>query len=234
LAGHPEPIVIGPDGSTPPFDVPEGPALFSTDSAPFATATLQLEEGSVLALGTRALLPDAESAARVREALAQPGRSLQELCDDVVYSLPAGSHPDGAALLLARTGTVPPDHVATWELAHDRTTPAIARTLVRDRLDGWDLDEETVYATELIVSELITNAVRYGTPPLYLRLILDHSLTCEVHDSSPVAPHLRHARTVDEGGRGLFIVSQLATHWGTRYGRTGKALWAEQEIARPD
>ncbi|MFE2090541.1 SpoIIE family protein phosphatase [Streptomyces sp. NPDC059460] len=234
LAGHPEPLVIGPDGSTPPFDLPEGPALFSADSAPFATATLQLEEGSVLAFGTRALLPDAESAARVREALVHPGRGLQELCDDVVYNLPSGSFPDGAALLLARTGSVPPDHVATWELAHDRTTPAIARTLVRDRLDGWDLDDETVYATELIVSELVTNAVRYGTPPLHLRLILERSLTCEVHDNSPVAPHLRHARTVDEGGRGLFIVSQLATHWGTRYGRTGKTLWAEQEIARPE
>lgn len=101
---------------------------------------------------------------------------------------------------------------------------------MRDRLDGWNLDDETVQATELIVSELVTNAVRYGTPPLQLRLILDRSLTCEVHDSSPVAPHLRHARTVDEGGRGLFIVSQLATHWGTRYDRHGKALWTEQEV----
>ncbi|WP_392667829.1 SpoIIE family protein phosphatase [Streptomyces sp. LN785] len=230
LAGHPEPIVIAPDGSTPPFEAPEGPALFSTDSSPFATATLELEEGSILAFGTSALLPDAETTARVRDALAHPERTLQELCDGVVYNLPADSHPDGAALLLARTGTIPAERVATWELAHDRTTPAVARTLVRDRLDGWELDEATVQATELIVSELVTNAVRYGTPPLHLRLILDRSLTCEVHDSSPVAPHLRHARTVDEGGRGLFIVSQLATVWGTRYGRGGKALWTEQEV----
>ncbi|MGC5411055.1 ATP-binding protein, partial [Streptomyces sp. DT225] len=102
---------------------------------------------------------------------------------------------------------------------------AVARTLVRDRLEGWDLAEDTIEATELIVSELITNAVRYGTPPLQLRLLLDRALTCEVHDTSPVAPHLRHARTVDEGGRGLFIVSQLANHWGTRYSMNGKALW---------
>lgn len=104
---------------------------------------------------------------------------------------------------------------------------------MRDRLDGWHLDEETIEATELIVSELVTNAVRYGTPPLRLRLILDRTLTCEVHDGSPVSPHLRHARTVDEGGRGLFIVSQLAAHWGTRYGTDGKTLWTEQEIG-PD
>ncbi|WUN28965.1 SpoIIE family protein phosphatase [Streptomyces sp. NBC_00316] len=232
-AGHSAPIVIAPDGSTPAVDVPEGPSLLSTDRAPFATATLDLEEGSILAFGTDALLSDDKSATRIRSALAGPERNLQELCDGVIYTLPADSLPDGAALLVARTGTVPPDRVATWELAHDRTTPAIARTLVRDRLDGWNLDDETVQATELIVSELVTNAVRYGTPPLQLRLILNRSLTCEVHDSSAVAPHLRHARTVDEGGRGLFIVSQLATHWGTRYSLHGKALWTEQEVSPP-
>ncbi|MBO0914761.1 SpoIIE family protein phosphatase [Streptomyces laculatispora] len=233
-AGHPAPVVVAPDGSPIVLDVPEGPPLFSEDSAPFATATIELDEGSVLAFLTGSLLPDTRAVARVQDALAYPDRRLRQLCDAIVYSLPADAHPDGAALLLARTGVVPPDRVATWELAHDRTTPAIARTLVRDRLEGWNLDEETIEATELIVSELITNAVRYGTPPLYLRLLLDRTLTCEVHDTSPVAPNLRHARTVDEGGRGLFIVSQLATHWGTRYGPDGKALWTEQEIPAPD
>ncbi|MFD0019620.1 SpoIIE family protein phosphatase [Streptomyces sp. NPDC058382] len=233
-AGHPAPVVIAPDGRPIALDVPEGPSLFSDDSAPFATATIELAEGSVLAFLTCSLLPDARSVAQVQDALSFPDRPLRQLCDSIVYNLPADACPDGAALLLARTGVVPPDRVATWELAHERTTPAVARTLVRDRLEGWNLDEETIEATELIVSELITNAVRYGTPPLHLRLLLDRTLTCEVHDTSPVAPNLRHARTVDEGGRGLFIVSQLATHWGTRYGVDGKALWTEQEIPEPE
>ncbi|MEW2180123.1 SpoIIE family protein phosphatase [Streptomyces sp. NPDC005406] len=229
-AGHPAPVAVDPDGRPIDLDVPEGPPLFSEDSAPFATATIELDEGSVLAFLTGSLLSGDRSASRVQDALAYPDRPLQDLCDAVVYNQPAEAHPDGAALLLARTGVVPPDRVATWELAHDPTTPAIARTLVRDRLEGWNLGEATVEATELIVSELVTNAVRYGTPPLHLRLLLDRALTCEVHDTSPVAPHLRHARTVDEGGRGLFIVSQLATHWGTRYSADGKALWTEQEV----
>lgn len=227
-AGHPMPFALGPDGSVLPLDVPEGPMLFSTDSAPFAKARVELEEGSLLALFTGALTSEEESGAA--EALARPDRSLRERCDDFVHRLPGGAHPDGAALLLARTGTVPQDRVATWELAHERTTAATARTLVRDRLDGWHLDDDTIEAAELIVSELITNAVRYGAPPLRLRLLLDRTLTCEVHDSSPVTPHLRHARTVDEGGRGLFIVSQLASHWGTRYSGDGKTLWTEQEV----
>lgn len=229
-AGHPAPVVVAPDGRPLALDVPEGPALFSEDSAPFATGSVELDEGSVLAFLTGSLLPEEQSVGRVQDALAFPDRPLRELCDAIVYNLPDEADPDGAALLLARTGVVPPERVATWELAHDRTTPAVARTLVRDRLEGWDLDEDTIEATELIVSELITNAVHYGTPPLQLRVMLDRTLTCEVHDTSPVAPHLRHARTVDEGGRGLFIVSQLANHWGTRYSMDGKALWTEQEI----
>ncbi|WSD73176.1 SpoIIE family protein phosphatase [Streptomyces sp. NBC_01591] len=229
-AGNATPGLISPDGTSVPLDVPEGPRLFSGDSALFATATFELDEGSILAFFSGTPMPEGRQSAGLREAFTKPGRSLQDLCDDVVYNLPDDAHPEGAALLLARTGVVPPDRFAIWELAQDRTAPGVARRLVRDRLDGWHLDEETIEATELIVSELVTNAVRYGTPPLRLRLILDRTLTCEVHDSSPVSPHLRHARTVDEGGRGLFIVSQLAAHWGTRYGSDGKTLWTEQEL----
>ncbi|WP_267133507.1 ATP-binding protein [Streptomyces sp. RB17] len=80
----------------------------------------------------------------------------------------------------------------------------------------------------MIVSELVTNAVRYGSPPLRLQLVKDRTLTCKVYDSNPVAPRLHHAQTVDEGGRGLFIVAQLAQNWGVRYRPDGKTVWAEQ------
>lgn len=233
-AGHPAPLVVGPDGRAVALDVPEGPELFSADSALFAPATVTLEEGSLLAFCTAELLSGGGAAERVTETLALPGRSLRQLGDDIVYALPDDTRSAGAALLLARTGTVSDHLVATWDLAQDRTTPATARVLVRDRLQGWGLDEDTVDATELIVSELVTNAVRYGTPPLRLRLLLDSTLTCEVHDGSRSSPHLRHARTVDEGGRGLFIVSRLASHWGARHGPDGKVLWTEQELAGDD
>ncbi|MFH9696050.1 SpoIIE family protein phosphatase [Streptomyces globisporus] len=229
-AGHPAPLIVGPDGRAVPLDVPEGPGLFATDSALFAPATVTLEEGSLLAFCTAELLSGDRAAERITRALARPGRSLQQLGDDIVYALADDTRAAGAALLLARTGTVSDHLVATWDLADEATTPATARVLVRDRLQGWGLDEDTVDATELIVSELVTNAVRYGTPPLRLRLLLDSTLTCEVHDGSTAAPHLRHARTVDEGGRGLFIVSRLASHWGARHGPDGKVLWTEQEL----
>ncbi|WP_327219980.1 SpoIIE family protein phosphatase [Streptomyces cyaneofuscatus] len=229
-AGHPAPLIVGPDGQRITVDAPEGPGLFADDSALFAPTTVTLEEGSLLAFCTAELLADEHAEERITRTLARPGRSLQQLGDDIVYALPDDTRSAGAALLLARTGTVSDHRVATWDLAQERTTPATARLLVRDRLQGWGLDEDTVDSTELIVSELVTNAVRYGTPPLRLRLLLDTSLTCEVHDGSTASPHLRHARTVDEGGRGLFIVSRLAAHWGARHGPDGKVLWTEQDL----
>ncbi|GDY72061.1 hypothetical protein SAV31267_015460 [Streptomyces avermitilis] len=93
------------------------------------------------------------------------------------------------------------------------------------------MDDETAFNTQLIVSELVTNAVRYGSAPFELRLIHDRTLTCEVRDAGSAAPHLRHAGTADEGGRGLFITAQLAQAWGTRYTPPGKTIWTEQALS---
>lgn len=79
-----------------------------------------------------------------------------------------------------------------------------------------------------MVSELVTNAIRYGAHPIRLRLIHDEAtLICEVSDTSPTAPHLRRAKTFDEGGRGLLLVAQLTQRWGSRHHPQGKTIWAE-------
>lgn len=114
-----------------------------------------------------------------------------------------------------------------------RMRGASGRTLgVTTQLHAWGLDDMAL-TTELIVSELITNAYRYSRGPATLRLIRDHHLICEVSDTSSISPHLRHAATTDEGGRGLFLVAQLTARWGTRYVRNGKTIWAEQECEPP-
>lgn len=223
--------MIGPDGSAAVAGLPEGPSLGSPEQAPFATTSFTLSEGSMLAFYSRAMQSHAESSSgALRRALTHPERPLQELCDAAAYTLPDTLDLQGATLLLARTQGMPADRFAAWELPHDKSAPAAARRLTTRKLADWNLDEDARYAAELIVSELVTNAVRYGSPPLELRLILDRGLTCEIRDTSPVAPHLRHARTVDEGGRGLFIISQLASHWGARYAPDGKTVWAEQTL----
>ncbi|MGJ3561297.1 ATP-binding protein [Streptomyces sp. INA 01156] len=103
------------------------------------------------------------------------------------------------------------------------------RADVTRQLTEWDLTEAG-FTTELILSELVTNAIRHGTVPIHVRLLRDRRLICEVSDGSSTSPHLRQATATDEGGRGLFLVARYAERWGTRYTPTGKVIWAEQQL----
>jgi anti-sigma regulatory factor (Ser/Thr protein kinase) len=132
-------------------------------------------------------------------------------------------------LLLARTHVLDRDQVASWDLAADPAVVASARNLVSAQLTAWGL-EDLGFTTELIISELVTNAIRYGVEPIRVRLIRQDVLICEVSDGSSTSPRLRHARTTDEGGRGLFLVAQSSRRWGTRYTTSGKIIWSEQNL----
>ncbi|NUH39938.1 ATP-binding protein [Streptomyces samsunensis] len=106
----------------------------------------------------------------------------------------------------------------------------LARTRVREQLRAWGLDE-LVATTELLASELVANVVRHARGPTRLRLIRGRSLICEVSDAGAAAPRIRRATELDEGGRGLQLVSALSQRWGTRYTDEGKCVWTEQPIA---
>ncbi|MCM9076544.1 MULTISPECIES: SpoIIE family protein phosphatase [Streptomyces] len=234
-AGHLPPAVVASDGTVSLPDLPEGPPL-GLGGLPFESAELELAEGSLLALYTDGLVEarglDLDlGLARLREALSGPGGSLQETCTAVQEALLPDHPPDDVALLLARTRVLAPEQVASWELPAEPSAASRARDLTEATLTGWGL-EELAFTAELVVSELVTNAYRYGGgKPVTLRLIRDRSLICEVSDSSSTAPHLRRARTTDEGGRGLFLVAQLTDRWGTRYTRDGKTVWTEFPLA---
>ncbi|AOR37579.1 hypothetical protein BFF78_37770 [Streptomyces fodineus] len=235
-AGHLPPVVVGAESGTRVVEPAAGGALGGGGGPPYATTTVTLADGDVLALYTASLL----SAVRGQDGASDPqplwrmladtDRPLQDLCDDVLYRLRADALPGDAILLLARTRPFPADHVATWPLGEEPTAPALARRHTRHQLAAWGVDEDTAYDTQEIVSELVTNAVRYGAPPVRLRLIHDRTLTCEVQDRGTSAPRLRHARSVDEGGRGLFICAQLAHNWGIRYTNDQKTVWTEQSL----
>ncbi|MFD4530361.1 SpoIIE family protein phosphatase [Streptomyces sp. NPDC058470] len=234
-AGHPMPVLVTPEG------VPElvtgsiGPPL-GVGGLPFETTELQLAAGSVLALFTDGLIESRNrdidhGLAELIRTLGAPVTSLEDTCDTVIDTLLDGRPADDVALLLARTGALPPDHVATWDILPDPAQVAVARTLATDQLDAWGL-ADLEFITELVVSELVTNAIRYGAPPIQLRLIRDRTLICEVSDASSTAPHLRRARAFDEGGRGLLLVAQLTQGWGSRQTTSGKTIWCEQTLPR--
>ncbi|OIJ68909.1 SpoIIE family protein phosphatase [Streptomyces mangrovisoli] len=231
-AGHPAPVMIRPGRAPELVELPAGPAL-GMGGLPFESAEFDLPEGTVLALYTDGLIENLDRDEAVGQellcdALAAPSNSLDEACDRVLHALlPPGGAPDDVALLLARTQGLPASQVATWDIPADPSLVAPIRKQVVEQLDAWRLTE-AAFTTELVVSELVTNAIRYGAHPIRLRLIHDATtLICEVSDTSHTAPHLRRAKTWDEGGRGLLLVAQLTQRWGSRHTAEGKTIWAE-------
>ncbi|MFC5810007.1 SpoIIE family protein phosphatase [Streptomyces heilongjiangensis] len=233
-AGHLAPALVHPDGDVTFPDLPPGPPL-GLGGMPFQTAELEIAEGSQLVLYTDGLVEDRsrdldEGMDLLRKALAgHPDRAPEDSCRAVLESLLPERPADDVALLVARTHALPPDRIAEWDVPPDPAAVAGVRAAATAQLDAWGL-EELGFGTELVLSELVTNAVRYGCGPIRLRLIHDRTLICEVSDGSSTSPHLRYAATTDEGGRGLFLVSHLTERWGTRYTPQGKVIWAEQTL----
>ncbi|WP_416985190.1 SpoIIE family protein phosphatase [Streptomyces sp. T028] len=230
-AGHPPPALVRPDGSVTYPDLPAGPPL-GLGGLPFDAVEIDLPEDSQLVLYTDGLIEDRHRDVDVvldqlRGALAHhPERTPEDTCDAILEAV-APAHPcDDIALLVARTHALDPGRIATWELPADPARVGEVRASALRQLADWGLDE-TAFAAELILSELVTNAIRHGTGPVRVRLLHDRSLICEVSDTSNTAPHLRRAASTDEGGRGLFLVAQLSRTWGTRYLPEGKVIWAE-------
>ncbi|MFF7234595.1 SpoIIE family protein phosphatase [Streptomyces sioyaensis] len=230
-AGHPPPAIVQPDGTAGFPDLPAGPPLGLGGSL-FEAADFALLEGSQLVLYTDGLIEDRQhdidtGLQQLCKALAHPGRSPEETCDAVLTAMVPARPSDDIALLVARTRTLAAGKIARWDLPADPAAVPRLRAAVAHQLAEWGLGD-AAFATELVVTELATNAVRYGAPPLHVRLLHNRSLICEVSDASSTSPHLRRARATDEGGRGLFLVAQLTDHWGTRYTINGKVIWTEQ------
>jgi PAS domain S-box-containing protein len=232
-AGHPLPLIVAPDGAMIAVPAHPGPPL-GIGGLPFEAVELELPPESLLALYTDGLVESRErdadqGTADLIRALHKPAASLEALCDTVTGTMLPDQRTDDAALLLARTRALAPEHVADWQVDPDVAQVPYVRQRAVDRLHAWGL-AEAGFVTELVVSELVTNAIKYGEPPIRLRLIRDGSLICEVSDASETSPHLRRARAFDEGGRGLLLVAQLTQGWGTRHSSNGKTIWCAQTL----
>ncbi|MCF3962158.1 SpoIIE family protein phosphatase [Streptomyces fuscigenes] len=232
-AGHLPPALVAPDGSVRFLDLPAGPPL-GVGGLPFETAEVVVPEGSELVLYTDGLVEERgrdidEGLADLAGVLARTRGEPEDVCTAVLDELLGGRATDDTALLVARTRALPRDRVARWDVPRDPAAVAEVRARAAGRLAQWGLGSAG-FTTELILSEMVTNAIRYATGPISVRLLLDQRLICEVWDGSGTAPHLGHATPTDEGGRGLFLVAQLSERWGTRYTENGKIIWSEQQL----
>ncbi|MFC9703505.1 SpoIIE family protein phosphatase [Streptomyces sp. NPDC056943] len=234
-AGHLPPVLVEPGEEALLLDVPPGMPL-GVGGEPFEEVEVELPEGALLALYTDGLVesrdhPLDEGLSAFRRALTDPARPLEDVCDRVLTSLDTGHGEDDIALLMARIQGLPSEAVGDWRLPREPRSVGRARELARTQLKAWDL-EPLVDTVELLVSELVTNALRYGEGEIRLRLLRDRTLVCEVWDAGLVQPRRRRARDTDEGGRGLQLVGLLSSSWGSRRTPRGKTVWFE--LALPD
>ncbi|MER5883450.1 SpoIIE family protein phosphatase [Streptomyces sp. NPDC001941] len=234
-AGHLPPVLVEPGEEALLLDVPPGMPL-GVGGEPFEEVEVELPEGALLALYTDGLVesrdhPLDEGLRAFRSALTDPARPLEDVCDHVLSTLDTRHGEDDIALLMARVQGLPAEAVGDWRLPREPRSVGRARELARAQLLTWDL-EPLVDTVELLVSELVTNALRYGEGEIRLRLLRERTLVCEVWDAGLVQPRRRRARDTDEGGRGLQLVGLLSAAWGSRRTHRGKTVWFE--LALPD
>ncbi|GAA2466269.1 hypothetical protein GCM10010405_58530 [Streptomyces macrosporus] len=234
-AGHLPPALVEPGGGLPArlLKVPKGVPL-GVGGEPFEEMEVELPDGALLALYTDGLVesrhqPLDEGLQALRTTLTGPERPLEDVCDEVLGALETHHGEDDIALLLARIHGLPAGSVGDWKLPSEPRSVARARELARRQLADWKLDDLGDTA-ELLVSELVTNALRHGEGDIRLRLLLDRTLVCEVWDAGLVQPRRRRARDTDEGGRGLQLVDLLSAGWGSRRTPRGKIVWFELSL----
>ncbi|MFC8718539.1 SpoIIE family protein phosphatase [Kitasatospora sp. NPDC057198] len=234
-AGHVPPVLVHPDGRGELLELPSG-APIGVGGVPFQTKKIDVSDGSMLVLCTDGLVEVrggdiGEGLAALCGNLIDPRQTPDEACDTVLNTLHSDDRQDDIALLVARFDGVPPTEVATWQLGVTELEVGRARRLVRDQLATWQLDAlaETV---ELLVSELVTNAVRVARSEVQLQLIRVDKLLVEVSDDNHNLPSLEPAESMSEHGRGLNLVSKLAEKWGTSRKAVGKVVYFEMPLPR--
>lgn len=231
-AGHVPPLVVHPDGRTEVLHqvAPGLPLGLGGATGTFDTLDIDLPDGALFVLCTDGLLEnkarDIDSGLNLLRAnLAEPGRPLQEICDQVVKELDLTKDRDDIALLISRVHPLPADRSAAWWLPGEPKQVGRCRRLVRDTLAAWELSALTE-TVELLVSELVTNAIQHAGGEIRLRLQRNETgLLCEVCDRTRTPPELQELSATAERGRGILLVNELSRKWGHRRTATGKIVW---------
>jgi len=235
VAGHLPPLLVHPDGSNELLDVPPAPPLGIGDGE-VESRRFKVDDGSLFVLYTDGLVENkgrdiSDGLARLRDIFGpgSPDKQLEDLCKATLDGVYSDHQRDDIAVLIARLRRLPTENYASWTFAPKLTAVREARSVLTEPMKRWDL-EDLIPTTELLVSELVTNAVKYSRGDVTLRLVNEKALVCEVLDNSGALPRLRQANGEDENGRGLQVVRQLSHRWGARRTATGKVVWCEQPL----
>ena len=237
VAGHLPPLVVHPDGRSELLEVTPSPPL-GIGNGVVDTQRFTVEDGSLFVLYTDGLVESrdrdiTDGLDRLQNAFGpgSPEADLEDLCKTSLDGVYSDAQRDDIAVLIAKLRRIPEENRVCWPLEAEFSSVRLARSLIRDPLKRWGL-EDLIPVTELLVSELVTNAIKYAKGEILLRLVLESgSLACEVHDPSPALPRVLQVDKDAENGRGLHVVSQLASRWGARRNHSGKVVWCEQTLS---
>lgn len=259
-AGHLPPLVFAPGRPGAPATAARdiSPPIGAPVTGPRAISPLQLPAGAALLLLTDGLVEERDSdldarmrglTERATELLADADADLEAVTDALVQ--PRVHRDDDVTLLVARlrpavpgggrpaTSRAPDTRLLDIALGGDAGTVAKTRAIVRDavRSRGIAVPPEVMDSLLLVTSELVTNGLSHGEPPVQLCVDhTEHRLRVTVTDRGASQPRPRVAGPEAIGGRGLFLVSALATAWkiephGDRSSDgPGTAVWAEFAI----
>ncbi|QNS09109.1 ATP-binding SpoIIE family protein phosphatase [Streptomyces xanthii] len=228
-AGHLPPLVVDRDGDARFVDLPVGGPI-GAGAIPYEGARITLPQGARLMLYTDGLTKTrggdlAQDLERLRRTAAEmpagaPAPGVDQLATPERF--------DDAVLLVADTHDAAED-IRMWELPADASAGSFARKVVRGQLADWG-QPELQDSAELVVSEMVGNAMRYGRGPGPLRLVRHGRVIVELADRGPDLPQIQFAAPTDEGGRGLQLINMLCRRWGACRTAYGKSVWAELDL----
>ncbi len=238
-AGHLPILVRDKDGTIRRAEGLTGPPL-GTGGWLHTSGSIALPPGSTAVLYTDGLVERRgkdidEGVAVLERALAGAQGTPADVCATLLGALDVDAYLDDDIAVMAlqhptRTGAdAELFGKATLELVGGTETAPRARAFTRDTLTSWRLPVETCDLGMLAASELVSNALQHGTPPMELRLRRTHRrLIIEVADGGDYLPRRRQAGPADEAGRGISVVAAIASSWGSRRSLGGgKAVWCE-------
>ena len=237
-AGHLPLLIVHRDGGGEYVELDPAPPLGVAGPAP-VEVEVEVPDGAVLLLYTDGLVegrqqPVEEGLLALRNAVAGvSGLGVEALCDELLRAMGRDGRPDDDSALLAvaigSAATPDSDDEVHLHLAGHLSEVQRARHL------AGALARRTGVAAadaELLVTELVTNAVRHGGPgvDLWLRRLPSGGLRLEIVDGrGGAAPRVQRPSDDAEGGRGLVIVQALASRWGAERLAAGKQVWCELE-----
>jgi anti-sigma regulatory factor (Ser/Thr protein kinase) len=239
VAGHLPPLIVEPDGTSNYLEVTPSPPL-GIGNGVVDTQRVSVTDGSLFVLYTDGLVESrdrdiSEGLERLRSAFGAgaPQQPLEDLCKTSLDGVYSDAKRDDIAVLIAKLRRIPEEHRCCWTLEQEFSSVRQARMLIRDPLKRWGL-EDLLPTSELLISELVTNAIRYAkheNGEIKLRLILEpDTVFAEVHDPSPALPRVLQVDNDAENGRGLHVVAELSQRWGARRTHSGKVVWCEQAV----